>query len=45
MQCKAVTKLPEEGDWTFEIKFDGYRCLAVKNGWRGHACSRGTKRS
>jgi bifunctional non-homologous end joining protein LigD len=32
MQCKAVTKLPDEADWTFEIKFDGYRCLAVKNG-------------
>ena len=32
MQCKAVTKLPDKADWTFEIKFDGYRCLAVKNG-------------
>ncbi|HEX8311131.1 MAG TPA: non-homologous end-joining DNA ligase, partial [Chthoniobacteraceae bacterium] len=32
MQCKAVTKLPSEAGWTFEIKFDGYRCLAMKNG-------------
>jgi bifunctional non-homologous end joining protein LigD len=32
MQCKAVTKLPTENDWTFEIKFDGYRSLAVKDG-------------
>jgi bifunctional non-homologous end joining protein LigD len=31
MQCKAVTKLPEESAWTFEIKFDGYRCIAVKD--------------
>ena len=31
MQCKAVTRLPEEARWTFEIKFDGYRCIAVKN--------------
>lgn len=32
MKCKAVTKLPDKADWTFEIKFDGYRCVAVKNG-------------
>ncbi|MBA2241773.1 MAG: hypothetical protein H0W04_02625, partial [Chthoniobacterales bacterium] len=31
MQCKAVKKLPEDDNWTFEIKFDGYRCIAVKN--------------
>ena len=30
MQCKAVTALPADGKWTFEIKFDGYRCIAVK---------------
>jgi bifunctional non-homologous end joining protein LigD len=30
MQCKPVAALPKEGDWTYEIKFDGYRCLAVK---------------
>jgi bifunctional non-homologous end joining protein LigD len=32
MQCKPVTKLPEEEGWMFEIKFDGYRCIAVKTG-------------
>ena len=30
MQCKPVTSLPEGEKWTFEIKFDGYRCVAVK---------------
>ena len=32
MKCKAVTKLPMDERWTFEIKFDGYRCIALKNG-------------
>jgi bifunctional non-homologous end joining protein LigD len=30
MQCKAVAALPEDANWTFEIKFDGYRCVAIK---------------
>ena len=30
MQCKPVTGLPPGENWTFEIKFDGYRCIAVK---------------
>ena len=30
MQCKPVATLPEGEKWTFEIKFDGYRCIAVK---------------
>ena len=30
MQCKPVTALPSEGEWRYEIKFDGYRALAVK---------------
>ncbi len=32
MKCKPVTQLPAEGNWTFEIKFDGYRCIALKDG-------------
>ena len=32
MQCKPVTVLPTGEKWTFEIKFDGYRCIAVKRG-------------
>ena len=32
MQCKPVAALPVGEKWTFEIKFDGYRCIAVKRG-------------
>jgi ATP-dependent DNA ligase len=32
MQCKPVTALPADEKWTFEIKFDGYRRIAVKRG-------------
>jgi ATP-dependent DNA ligase len=32
MQVKAVTALPAEESWTFENKFDDYRCIAVKCG-------------
>ena len=32
MQCKPVTALPAGEKWTFEIKFDGYRRIAVKPG-------------
>jgi ATP-dependent DNA ligase len=30
MQCKPVTELPAGERWSFEIKPDGYRCIAVK---------------
>jgi hypothetical protein len=30
MQCKPVTSLSASEKWTFEMKFDGYRCVAVK---------------
>ena len=32
MQCKPVTALPADEKWSFEIKFDGYRCIVVKRG-------------
>ena len=32
MQCKPGTALPSGEKWTFEIKFDGYRAIAVKSG-------------
>ena len=30
MQCKPVMALPAGEKWTFETKFDGYRCIAGK---------------
>ena len=35
MQCKPVTALPAGEKWTFEIKFDGYRCIAAKRSLKG----------
>ena len=32
MQCKPVSVLPSGEKWNFEIKFDGYRSIAVKRG-------------
>src|SRR5713226_3547823 len=32
MECLLVSKLPEGLEWLWEIKFDGYRALAVKSG-------------
>src|ERR1700739_834843 len=31
MECLSVSKLPEGFEWLWEIKFDGYRALAVKS--------------
>ena len=32
MKCKPVVTLRSGEKWRFEIKFDGYRCIAVKRG-------------
>jgi bifunctional non-homologous end joining protein LigD len=32
MKARLSKKIPEKGDWIFEIKFDGYRGIALKNG-------------
>ncbi len=43
MQCKAVTELPAEEGWSFELKFDGFRCLALKTGSKVTLFSRNQK--
>ena len=32
MMPKAVEQLPTGPDWTYEVKLDGYRALAIKDG-------------
>jgi len=31
-EAKAVTKIPAEAGWLYEPKWDGFRCLAFRNG-------------
>ena len=42
MYARAAEKLPEGLDWLYEIKLDGYRCLAARDSkgvilWSGRA--------
>jgi ATP-dependent DNA ligase len=30
MECALVSRLPEGPEWTYEVKFDGYRTIGVK---------------
>ena len=34
MYAQLVQHLPEGKDWLYEVKFDGYRCLAARDGAR-----------
>jgi len=43
MDCKPVTKLVDGPEWSFEIKFDGYRAIAVKADGRVKLFSRRRK--
>ena len=42
MKALPVQELPG-GDWLYEIKFDGYRALAFKDGKDGRLISRNKK--
>ena len=43
MKCKLVSALPSAGDWVYELKFDGFRALAIKNGSSTTLISRNRK--
>ena len=43
MAARVVTKLPEGTDWSYEVKFDGYRALLLKDGERLQIRSRNDK--
>jgi DNA ligase D-like protein (predicted ligase) len=40
MQAKLASQLPRGADWLYEVKLDGYRALAVKDGDLVHLLSR-----
>jgi ATP-dependent DNA ligase len=45
MECLPVTKLNDADQWTYEIKLDGYRAIAVKSALTINLFSRRESRS
>lgn len=43
MQSKPVTSLPDGNAWIYEIKFDGYRALGIRQGNKIRLASRSNK--
>ena len=43
MLASSATELPEGRDWSYEVKWDGYRAIAVKDAAAVHLSSRNVK--
>ena len=43
MKAKLVGSMPSGGDWIYEIKFDGYRALALRGSSETRILSRNQK--
>src|SRR3954466_4487381 len=43
MRCRLVPKLPSGDGWVYEIKWDGYRAIGVKDGSKCRLYSRNGK--